>query len=246
VARKITEENKRSMLESADALRKTLSERHGYVPRADSSSGEIVVYSRAWKNTPYVFAVNDRRTFGDYVGQWGLTMEKGLPFSGSVYASGAKNVEAVYELSRGGEVKFTRAADGRIEVPLSFDTNDGRLLVFLEKRIAKVKLDVTPSERKAWYSIGRTPCVARGGDIAVRMTVLDSAGKPVPARLPVEIRVYDAQGTELDGAGYACAEGGVCTLKVRTNLNDADGDYRIVCKDRASGLGCETIVRLKK
>jgi len=55
----------------------------------------------------------------------------------------------------------------------------------------------------------------------------------------VEVRVYDAAGRELDGAGYACAAGGTCRLSVRTNLNDAPGAYRIVCRDRASGLMSE-------
>ena len=71
------------------------------------------------------------------------------------------------------------------------------------------------------------------------MTVRDAAGEPVQALLPVEIRVYDAAGRELDGAGYACAKDGVCKITVRTNLNDAPGAYRVVCRDRASGLTCE-------
>ena len=74
--------------------------------------------------------------------------------------------------------------------------------------------------------------------------VRDAAGGPVQALLPVEIRVYDAAGRELDGAGYACATDGVCRLAVRTNLNDTPGEYRLVCRDRASGLVCEKRARL--
>lgn len=218
--REETVRKKREMSDSAETLRRTLSERYGYAPKADSSSPEIVTYSRAWRDTPYVFAVNDRRTFGDYVGQWGLTMEKGLPFSGSVTLDdrGAK-VAAVYELSRGGEVPFRRLDGGHVEVPLSYETNDGRLLMFLRHKIASVDV--------------KCSC---GDYISVTMTVRDETGAPVPARLPVEIRVFDAAGQELDGAGYACAEGGVCKLAVRKNLNDAPGGYRIVCRDRASGI----------
>jgi hypothetical protein len=234
-ARRFTEETKAEMLANAESLRKTLAERCAYVPRADSSSPEIVVYSRAWRGTPYLFAINDRRTFGDYVGQWGLTMEKGLPFSGSVTLGDPDvKVGAVYELSRGGEAKFSRTADGRVEVPLSFDTNDGRLLVFLERKIAAVKVECSAADRP------QPP--RQAGDITVSMTVCDDAGRPVPARLPVEIRVFDAAGAELDGAGFACAEDGVCTLAVRTNLNDAPGDYRVVCRDRASGITREAHV----
>ena len=224
-ARRYTEKLKYDMVEKAENLRRVLAERHAYEPKADSSSAEIVVYSRRWRDTPYVVAVNDMRTFGDYVGQWGCTMDKGLPYDGSVYlADPEKAIGAVYELSRGGEVRFSRDAKGRVVVPLSFETTDGRLLVFLKRKIASVGVAVNDAP------------IAPGGEIAVKMTVCDEFGAPVPARLPVEIRVYDAAGRELDGAGYACAVDGTCELKVVTNLNDAPGGYRVVCRDRASGL----------
>ena len=223
-ARRFTANAKKWMLAEAEKLRAALASKCAYAPKADSSSPEIVTYSRAWRGTPYVFALNDKRTFGDYVGQWGLTMEKGLPFAGEVtLADPEGKIGAVYELSRGGEVKFARKTDGRLAVPLNYDTNDGRLLVFLPRKIASVDADV-----------------AKAGDaLNVTMTVRDAAGEPVQALLPVEVRVYDAAGRELDGAGYACAAGGTCRLSVRTNLNDAPGAYRVVCRDRASGLTCE-------
>ena len=34
---------------------------------------------RRYGTTDYLFAINDRREFGDYVGQHGLVMENGLP-----------------------------------------------------------------------------------------------------------------------------------------------------------------------
>ena len=234
VARRFTEEQKAWMLAEAEKLRAALAAKCAYAPKADSSSPEIVTYSRAWRGTPYVFAINDTRTFGDYVGQWGLTMEKGLPFAGEVtLADPEGKIGAVYELSRGGEVKFGRRIDGRnklrpsrfgdVVVPVSYDTNDGRLLLFLPRKIAAVDAEVTKAEDA----------------LAITMTVRDASGKPVPALLPVEIRVYDAAGRELDGAGYACAKDGVCKLTVRTNFNDAPGAYRVICRDRASGLTCE-------
>ncbi len=222
-ARRFTEQQKAWMLAEADKLRAALAAKCAYAPKADSSSPEIVTYSRAWGGTPYVFAVNDKRTFGDYVGQWGLTMEKGLPFAGEVtLADPEGRINAVYELSRGGEVKFSRR-DRRVAVPLSYDTNDGRLLLFLPQKIASVEAEATNA----------------GDVLSVTMTVRDAAGEPVKALLPVEIHVYDAEGRELDGAGYACAKDGVCKLTVRTNINDAPGGYRVVCRDRASGLACE-------
>ncbi len=213
---------KQTMLRQAEELRAALAAK--YVPATDSSSAEIVVYNRRWRETDYVFAINDRRTFGDYVGPWGMTMEKGLPFAGTVTcADPTRAVAAVYELSRGGAVPFTRDAAGTIRVPLKYETNDGRVLLFARQKI--VTLDVRAPKR-----------IVRGQPFEVELRVLDAKGLPIAALLPVEIRVTNAAGRELDGAGYACAENGVCRLKMFANLDDAPGAYRITCRDRASGL----------
>ena len=218
---------KATMVAQAEALRRRLASR--YVPEADSSSPEIVVYSRRWNGTRYLFAINDHRTFGDYVGPWGLTMEKGLPFEGEVSLADDGSVKAVYELSRGGEAAFTREG-GRITVPVTYATNDGRLFAFLPARIASVAVEAPAS-------------VCAGDAVRVTFSVHDAVGRPVDALLPAEIRLYDAAGRELDGAGWVCLQGGVCTAEIATNLNDAAGDYRLVCRDRASGLKAERIIR---
>jgi hypothetical protein len=159
-------------------------------------------------------------------------MEKGLPYEGEVsLADGAGAVKAVYELSRGGEVQFVREG-GRVKVPVKYTTNDGRLFAFLTKRIASVKVDA--------------PAVVRTcGTLRVTFSALDEDGRPVEALLPAEIRLYDAAGREIDGAGWVCLQGGTCTVDFLTNLNDAQGDYRLVCRDRASGLAVERRIKVE-
>ncbi|MCQ2392480.1 MAG: hypothetical protein MJ240_13775 [Kiritimatiellae bacterium] len=218
---------KAKMVAQAEKLRTDLAAK--FQPQADSSSPEIVVYSRRWKDVDYVFAINDKRTFGDYVGMWGLTMEKGLPFAGTVtHADPMADIVAVYELSRGGAVPFTREG-GKVAVPVSYETNDGRLLLFAKQKIARLAVDAPKK-------------VARGASVRVSLAVLDDKGKRVNALLPVEVRLYDAAGRELDGAGALAAEGGVCTIDIPTNLDDAPGNYRLVCRDRASGLSVTRVI----
>ena len=243
--RKGTLRAKATMVAQANDLRKQLAPR--FTPEADSSSPEIVTYSRRWNDVRYVFAINDHRTFGDYVGPWGLVMEKGMPYEGEVSLADADGaVKAVYELSRGGEVPFAREG-GRVKVPVKYDTNDGRLFAFLKTRIASVKVDVkTGGSRPVATADGTGPVlpVVRGGKLSVTMTVKDVQGKPVNALLPAEIRLYDAGGREIDGAGWVCLQGGTCTVEFLTNLNDTAGDYKIVCRDRASGLTAERTVKV--
>lgn len=222
-----TRRAKAAMLAQTDDLRRALAGH--YAPRVDSDTAEIVVYSRRWKDVDYVFAVNDRRTFGDYVGAWGKTMEKGLPQSGTVSVEDAAGtIRAVYELSRGGEVSFSRDA-GRASVAVDFDTNDGRLLAFLPQRIATVEV-TAPDE------------VACGEAFEARFQVLDESGTPVAALLPVEMRLLDAAGREI-GGGWMAAEDGVCSVRFETNLDDPEGDYRLECRDRASGFSDTRVVR---
>ena len=210
---------KKNMLDQTETVRRALAER-GVVPEVDSSSPEIVTYSRRWKGARYVFAINDKRTFGDYVGQWGLTMEKGLPFEGEVYVTDpSRRIGAVYELSRGGAVKFSRRDDGRVAVPVSYKTNDGRLFVFLREPIARVSLDAAVAD----------------GSLKVTFRLFGASGALTEGRLPVEIRVRDASGRELDGAGWACAVDGSCSLSVPLNLDDPPGGYTITARDIASG-----------
>jgi len=218
---------KSKMVAQANALREKLTPR--YVPVADSSSPEIVVYNRMWKNTRYVVAINDHRTFGDYVGPWGLTMEKGLPFAGDVSLADDGTLKAVYELSRGGELPFRREG-GRVKVPVKYDTNDGRLLVFLRQKIATVRVDAPESVRA-------------GDTVRVKMSTLDASKRPIDALLPAEVRLYAADGKEIDGAGWVCLVGGTCTVEILTNLDDAPGAYRLVCRDLASGLKTERSIQ---
>ncbi len=209
---------KKAMIDQAEQFRKFLGQR--FQGRSDSSSAEIVVYNRRWHDTDYLFAVNDNRTFGNYVGPWGRMMEKGEPFEGWVSMRDSDaHVKAVYELSRGGEMKFVRER-GVVKVPLRYETCDGRLLVFLAEKIATVDLRGE----------------IKGRELTAEMRVLDGSHRVVDAALPVEIRVYDAAGVELDGAGYLCAEGGIARISVPLNVDDAQGKYRIDCLDRASGL----------
>jgi hypothetical protein len=156
-------------------------------------------------------------------------MEKGLPYEGDVSIVDDGTVNAVYELSKGGEVSFSRES-GRIKVPVKYETNDGRLFVFLKSRIAAVKADAPRS-------------VHSGRMVRVNFKVLCEDGKPAEALLPGEIRLYDSTGKELDGAGWVCLKGGVCTVDIQTNIDDPAGDYRLVCKDRASGLSVERIIK---
>ena len=232
-AREVTRASKEKMLADATEIRSKLAER--YMPQTDSDSGELIVFNRNWQGIDYVFAINDKRTFGEYVGQWGMTMEQGLPYQGTVTLKDPeRKVKAVYELSRGGKLEFVRTADDTIRVPLQFETNDGRFLLFSPQEIAK--LDVRTSVTQSTES---------DGSCLVTMRVQDADGKAIHALLPVEIRLFDSAGREIDGGGYFCAEGGSCKIEFLSNADDAPGNYSLFCRDRASGQTVRQTIRIR-
>ena len=121
---------KTDMLAATEKLRGELAVR-GYVPRVDSDSGDVIVFNRRAGEARYVFAINDRRTFGDYVGPWGRMMEKGLPNHGRIRVADPEGrIKSVHELSHDVRVPFERKGEG-IEFEVDFSTNDGRLFVCL-------------------------------------------------------------------------------------------------------------------
>ena len=207
----------------AEAIRKALAEK-GYVSPVSSSAPDIVTYSRQWKKVPYVFAINDKRTFGDYCGMYGVMMEKGVPNEGVVTVADPKRrTQAVYELSHGGAVKFSHR-DGKAVVPVSYTTTDGRLFAFLPEEIADVRVEASGK-------------VVRGGTVKVRASVLGKSGEPIPAVLPVEIVVTDeATGRVFDGSGWHAAEDGVAELEMPLNRDEAVSGLLVTVRDRASGL----------
>ena len=65
----------------------------------------MIPYLRRYHQTDYVFLVNDRREYGQYVGQHGLVMENGLPSQAVVAINRPGGF--VYDLVGGRQVAAT-------------------------------------------------------------------------------------------------------------------------------------------
>ena len=216
--RSATLASKRKMFKTAERVRGFLKGR--YAAPSDSSSPDIMVYDRDWNGVPYQFVINDKRTFGEIFGPWGLVMDKGLPNAGWVsHRDPDRKVKAVYELTRHAKVPFVREGDS-VKLDVSFEKNDGRIFAYLPAEIADVDL-------RAKIDGGRR--------ITVGMKVLDAAGRAVPALIPVEIRIFCADGSELDGAGPLAAQNGRAGVTLALD-RDGGRTFRVVCRELASGI----------
>ena len=98
---------------------------------------------RSCRDADYLFAINDKREFGDYVGQWKMVMERGMPNAGRVTIR--RKAGAVYDLVRHERVPFTVLPNGETEIGVRYDTNDGKVFLVAEKPLAPLKVSVAPN-----------------------------------------------------------------------------------------------------
>ena len=148
-----SEKRQRAVLAAAKGLKDAVRVR----PYADSDRPDILVHARTYGRADYVFAVNDRRAAGDYIGQWGLVLEKGQPNAGTVTVR--REAGAVYDLVRHCAAPFS-VKDGVTSIPVSYETNDGRVFMVVDKPLSGLrfsldgtKLTVASPDRDAMIPI---------------------------------------------------------------------------------------------
>lgn len=104
---------------------------------AEMDNEDMLVSVRSYKDADYVFPLNDRRGFGDYVGPWRRMMEKGLPNSGRITLDRAAG--AVYDLVKHEPVPF-EIMNGKTVIPVSFETSDGKVLLAVSKPLSPISV----------------------------------------------------------------------------------------------------------
>ena len=109
-------------------------------PPADSDNEHIVTFVRSCPDADYLFAINDRRGFGDYVGQWKMVMEKGLPNEGRVTVR--RKAGAVYDLVRHERVPYRILPNNDTELEVRYTTNDGKVFLVSERPLGRLDVSV--------------------------------------------------------------------------------------------------------
>ncbi|MDD3021614.1 MAG: hypothetical protein PHX61_11660 [Alphaproteobacteria bacterium] len=200
-----------------------------YKPFAYSDNADIVVHSRRNRDADYIFAINDKRAYGNYLGAWKRVMEKGLPNKGTVTVN--RIAGAVYNAVEHTMAKFI-VKDGKTEIFTEFKTTDGRLFVIMPEKIEKVTLS-------------GSEILNKGVDNIFMITVNGASGKLLNAEIPLEITVKNADGDIVDGAGFVCAEKGSYKLNVIPGGNEKSGKWRIHVRDLLSNTKAEKEIFLK-
>jgi hypothetical protein len=185
----------------------------------NTSMPEVIPYRRRFGETDYVFLVNDRREYGQYVGQHGLVMEHGLPSQAVVSVRRPQGF--VYDLVEHRQVLAT-GGDGQLQFDAALGPCDGRLFMISPQAIDRVSIDAPQR-------------VDLAGDACCRIEVVDKAGARVDAVVPLEVDIRDPEGRAAEFSGYYAAESGALEIDLQIAPNDRVGVWQIDVRELASG-----------
>lgn len=222
---KAADKDKEQLQELSKELRKALDP---YLPTPFRTSNmDLVGRMRQHGTSDYLFVMNDRRTYGDYVGQYRLVMEKGLPNAGRV--SLARTGGFVYDLVKHIPVK-TATSDG-LSWDVELGPGEGGLYLATSTALEEVRI-TAPEE------------ASRGGEFSFTVAITDKAGKLSDAVVPLRVDIATPEG-ETEGTGYYAAVDGVLEVKVNPAKNDMPGAWTIRVQDLASGNDSAATVQVK-
>lgn len=206
------------------ALAQTLPEKMqtlGWKPVLRMDNPEIILRTRRSGDALYVFAINDHREAGTYVGQHGLVLENGLPSSGRITLQ--QDSASVYDLTSHTLIVPRREADGSLNWPVNLGPGDGRIYLVTPKPLLKLTLDV--------------PETATCGNTAkIRATLTTTDDSPVNAIIPLKVIIEDANGVAAEGSGYYAAEKGALEISLDLAPNEDPGVWQVRVRDLASGM----------
>jgi hypothetical protein len=201
-----------------------------YQRYVDSSNPEIITYRRRYGTTDYIFTVNDHREFGDYVGQHGLVMERGLPADSVVTIT--RKSGYVYDLVTRRFEGDSQESDGRTQIAISHGPASGGVHMITQRPIERVHVKSTESARP-------------GESIEISVSVTDGKASPVDAVIPLRIDIFDPDGRPSEFTGYHAAVGGQLKLNLDMAPNDVAGMWQIRVQERASGITSSGYFRLQ-
>ena len=191
-----------------------------YVRYGESDSPDVVVRFRRYGASDYLFAINDKRTFGTYLGHHGRVMEKGLPHAATLLVR--RTSGHVYDLVAHRKVAARSGGRG-LEIDADFGPGGGRLFLITERPLAAVRLDAP--ERA---SLGKA--------VALSISVLDDQGRPLAAIVPLHVEILDPHGRPAERTGYYGAKDGRLVLTLDLAANDVPGRWTLRVTDLAAGL----------
>lgn len=207
---------KQLRLEKASQLREELDELYR-LPFV-SSNRDVLLSRRRFGSSEYLFAINDSRTFGDYVGQHGKVMEKGLPASTRVTL--ARPAGHVYDLMQ--QKAVTTQGGNEIGFDVNLSGGGGTVFLITDEPVGPLTAQVPGTAR-----------LDSRLEAAVQLN--GQSGQPLAAVVPMQVRLLDPRNREAEGSGYYGAANGRLQVAFDLAPNDLPGRWRLKITERITG-----------
>ncbi len=224
----VADTDKKALQGMAAEIRKQLAPY--FLPYADSSNADLVTRVRSFRNADYLFVINDKRTYGDYIGQYKLVMDKGVPNFGNVTVK--RTTGAAYDLIARRPVPF-QSRNGETSLEVDFIGSGGRLFLLLDQAIDRVNIKAPKT-------------AVCGKPLEFAVDILDSTGSAINALIPLELTVLDADGKPTDDSRFAVAPDGTYSAVIIPPMNCRSGKWQIKVKELASGHTAEHTVLIEE
>ena len=189
-----------------------------YERYGDAASPDTVLRFRHYDSTDYLFVLNDKRTFGNYVGQHGKVMEQGLPHTDELQVR--RGGGFVYDLVQHKPVPAA-TQDGMLKFAVELGPGDGRVFMITERPIAEVQVAAPARAR-------------RGERVSLHVRIVDEAGESLRAVIPLQVEILDPQGRAAEFSGYYGARDGELRIDCDLAPNDLAGNWKIRVRELAS------------
>ena len=219
---------KKELQELGSKLAKLLDK---YAPRnVIASNQDLIVRQRGNNKADYVFVINDKRTFGNYIGQWKLVPEKGLANKGTITVN--HNSSVAYNLVTHQEIPLKKQSN-QCSFNVDIPPGDGMCVLLLDKKIEKIKL-TTPQK------------IAKNRAFTIKVDIQDKDNNSILAILPVKVTLLSNNNIELPGSGYYAAINGKLTINeiLPTNLNI--NKIKVIVKCLASSKTASSFITITK
>jgi hypothetical protein len=170
----------------------------------------VVLDARASGDLSYIFAINDRREAGPYLGQFGAVLGRGVPIEAEIHLREMPG--ALYDALARQSVEVAER-DGGASASVQLDAGWGKLLVAAAEPLSAPR--VTVDDRPA-----------TGGPVSVRVQARYASGAPVSGVVPLRFEVQAADGVLSDYSRFTATEAdGSWATTVPIAVNEPAGTW---------------------
>lgn len=185
--------------------------------QVDCSSPALLLNTRESNGVTYIFIVNDRRTYGDRVGEYKSMLEKGLSESAEFTVNNAGRDVAVYDVTTGEEVKYQQDNAGNITFELEIPAAWGKIIAVYPQKLEKIEISMPDF-------------IARGTTAGILISRHSSNGLQ-----PLEVRITDPTGNLNEYSSFCVMENGEIMLEFIPACNEPAGAWTVGVKDLTTG-----------